>query len=175
MHNALIETQRLWLAPITLDDAPLHLAICNDPDFIKFVRDKGIRTLAQARADLAEKVIPHYQQHGHGNLKVMRKDDDLAIGCCGLFKRDYLPYPDIGYAFLPIGRGAGYVTEAALAVRDYAFTQLQVSHLMGITTPDHQRSIAVLERIGLRLKGQQKLDGDDELLSIFEMPPPLSS
>ena len=44
-----LETERLVLRPLTLDDAPFVLELLNDPDWLRFIGDKGVRTLEDAR------------------------------------------------------------------------------------------------------------------------------
>ncbi len=103
----LIETDRLVLDRVTEQDAGLMLAIWNDPDFIRHVGDRGIRNEEQALAAIREKVLTHYEAHGYGPCRVSLRGDGTAIGVCGLFKRENLDLPDIGYALLPAFRGRG--------------------------------------------------------------------
>ena len=70
------------------------------------------------------------------------------IGICGILKRDELPEPDIGFAFLPAYWSQGYALESATAVRDYARDGLGLPRLLAIVSPSNASSIRLLERLG---------------------------
>ena len=109
------ETARLQLRELTLDDAAFVLAALNDPDFVRKVIDRGVRTLDDARRYLQEGPLAAYAQHGHALWCVVRKSDGALMGLCGIIHREGLPDPDVGYTFLPQYRGQGYAREAAQA------------------------------------------------------------
>src|SRR5262249_41374951 len=71
-----------------------------------------------------------------------------AIGMCGLIRRDSLPDPDLGFAFLARHQGQGYAREAATAVLALASARFQLKRLLAITDPDNVASRTVLERVG---------------------------
>lgn len=60
----LIETERLGMRRLTLDDADLMLAIWNDPAFVFHVGDRGIRTIAEARENMSEGALKLYEDVG---------------------------------------------------------------------------------------------------------------
>jgi len=67
---------------------------------------------------------------------------------CGLIRRDSLPHPDLGFAFLARHRGRGYAREAAAAAVALARERFQLARLLAITDPDNTASQAVLEHVG---------------------------
>ena len=73
-----------WL---TLEDANLMLAVWTDPAFVRYVGDRGIRTLEQAEQTLLSGAFKLYEDHGYGPFRVALKADDVPIGTCGLFQR----------------------------------------------------------------------------------------
>ena len=81
------ETQRLLLRRLTPDDADLMLAIWNDPAFVQYVGDRGIRTIEQARQAIGDTVLTLYETYDYGPYCMVRKDDAQRIGICGLFRR----------------------------------------------------------------------------------------
>ncbi len=104
------DTDRLTLRRFTLADAPFALRLVGDPSFIRYIGDRGVRTLKDARAYLLGGPIASYERFGFGLFKVVRKADGAPIGMCGLLKRDTLDDVDLGYAFLPdTGRRASPV------------------------------------------------------------------
>lgn len=144
------ETQRLQLHRLDAADAAFVLQLVNEPSWLAFIGDKGVRTLDDARAYIANGPVAMYASHGHGLYRVALKSSGEAIGLCGLIKRDTLDYVDIGYAFLPAHWGRGYAEEAARATLDYARDSLKIKRIVAIVTPANTRSIRLLEKIGLR-------------------------
>ena len=63
-HAIVLETARLILRRLTVDDAPFILELLNDPDWLKFIGDKGVRTLDAARDYLRKGPIAMYARHG---------------------------------------------------------------------------------------------------------------
>ena len=89
---------------------------------------------------------------GFGMFLCELKSTGEAIGSCGLLKRDTLPDPDIGYAFLPEHWGKGYALEAAAAVLQYGHREHRLPRILAITSPDNERSIQVLQKCGMHFQ-----------------------
>ena len=162
-----LETDRLRLRWLTLDDADLMLAIWNDPAFIRFVGDRGIRTLEQARQEMANGALDLYTRYGFGPYRMALREDDKAIGICGLFQRDSLDDPDIGYGVLPEYCGKGYAYEAARAVMDYARADLDLRRLVAIISPDNEASIGLVGKLGLRFERMHRMQDDEGEVCIY--------
>jgi RimJ/RimL family protein N-acetyltransferase len=159
-----LETERLILRRFDLGDAEFILALVNEPSFIRYIGDKGVRTLEDARAYLLSGPIGSYQRMGFGLYLTLRKSDGVPIGMCGLLKRDTLPDVDIGFAFLPQFCRQGFALESAAAVVRYARTALGLSRLVAVTDPDNAASIRLLERLGLSFERLVRLsESGDEL------------
>lgn len=148
------DTERLQVRELTLDDADFVIAALNDPDFVRKVIDRGVRTVEDARAYLRDGPMAGYARDGHGLWCVVRKADGVRIGMCGLIRRDGLPDPDVGYVFLPPYRGQGYAREAAQACVDYGRQVLKLPRVTAIVDAANLGSIRVLEAIGLRHEGE---------------------
>jgi len=144
------ETQRLQLHRFDANDAAFVLQLVNEPSWLEFIGDKGVRTLDDARAYIANGPAVMYASHGHGLYRVELKSTGEVIGMCGLIKRDTLPDVDIGYAFLPAHWGQGYAEEATRATLAHARDALGLARVVAIVTPTNARSIRLLEKIGLR-------------------------
>jgi len=162
-----IQTERLQLRWITLDDADLMLAVWNDPDFIRNVGDRGIRTLDEARKAVREKVLTHFDEHGYGPYRVSRLETDEAMGICGLFKRENLEHPDIGYGFLPGFCGQGFAIEAAQAVLAHARDDMELPYLSAIVSPENERSTRLLDKLGMKTESSIRMPGEDEDLLLY--------
>jgi RimJ/RimL family protein N-acetyltransferase len=144
-----LETERLTLRNASLDDAEFMLRLLNEPSFLHFIGDRGVRTIDDARRYIAERYIDSYERNGFGLWVVERKDVPGPIGISGLVKRDVLPDPDIGFAFLPEYWSAGYAYESAAGVKQHALDVLGLTQLYAVTNPDNVGSIRIIERLGL--------------------------
>ena len=148
----ILETERLSLRELNLEDALFILELLNEPAFIQNIADKGVRTLEDARTYLANGPMASYAQHGFGLFAVELKEGGEPLGICGLVKRDELDDADVGYAFLQRHWSKGYAVEAAAATVQYGLRTLGMARVVGITAPGNQSSIRVLERSGLRFE-----------------------
>jgi flavin reductase (DIM6/NTAB) family NADH-FMN oxidoreductase RutF/RimJ/RimL family protein N-acetyltransferase len=165
-------TPRLSIDPCTLDDAPFILALLNDPGWLRYIGDKNVRTLDDARAYLRNGPIKMMAEHGVGLCIVRRRSDGERIGTCGLFRRAGLDDVDLGVAFMPEARGQGYAAEAAVSVLAYGLHNLGLKRIVAITTLDNDASGRLLERIGMRLEGNTRLPGEDEDLNLYGVDRP---
>lgn len=167
MNEWQLETERLYLRRVTLDDADLLLAVWNDPAFIENVGDRGVRTTEEAMEAMKAGALKLYQDHGYGPYAMVRKDDGTRMGICGLFKRDNLDYPDIGFGVLPEFCGKGYAGEAAFAVLAHARDDLRIEELTAIVAPGNAPSIGLIEKLGLMFVGMITMPGDDEEICLY--------
>ena len=165
--NWLIETERLRLRPVTVDDTELMLAIWNDPAFIRNVSDRGIRTVEQAREAIEGGAQKLFEDYGYGPYCMSLKSDKTMIGICGLFKRDNLEDPDIGFGVLPDYCGKGYAGEAATAVVDFARNELGIAVLTAIVSPTNAPSIGLIKKLGLTFEQMITMPGDDDAICLY--------
>jgi RimJ/RimL family protein N-acetyltransferase len=154
------ETERLRLRRFTADDAPFILELLNDPDFLRNIRDRGVRTDADARRYILDGPVMSYERNGFGLYLVELAASGAPIGMCGLVRREALPGPDIGFAFLPAWRSRGYGLEAARAVLRHAEEDCGLRRLVAIVSPGNTASRRLLERIGFRFEGMTRLADD---------------
>jgi RimJ/RimL family protein N-acetyltransferase len=162
----LLETERLRLRPITLEDAAFYLELVNDPAFIEHIGDRGIRTLDEARRAVLEGPAAMQESLGHSLYVVEVKEGAARTGMCGLIKRDTLEYVDIGYAFLPQYRGRGYAFEAGQAVLAYAPT-IGITRVAAITSPNNIASNQLLLKLGLKFQRFTHLTPDDTGTNLY--------
>ena len=167
MTKTLFETERLQIREMTEEDGVFYQAMLSDPDFKTHIGDRGVTSEEIAITHMRDRVLSSYDAHGFGMWLVSRKSDGEAIGMAGLVKRDFLKHVDLGYAFLPVGRGAGYATEAASAVVGYARQHFGIRRLAAIVSPANHASIRVLERLGFNHTGQVKFPDDGDVCEHF--------
>ena len=173
----LIITPRLQLRELTPADAPLVLALLNDPDFIRYVADRGIRTLDAASDYLLRGPLLSYAEHGIGLWCVERREDGEAVGMCGLIRRAGLADVDVGYVMLPAWRGLSYASEAATACVQYGLHSLHLPRIVAYINPDNAASARVLSKAGLHACGYITLPQATTPVLLFssEAPPPTAA
>jgi RimJ/RimL family protein N-acetyltransferase len=167
----IIETERLSLSHLVPEDAEFVLELLNQPSFIRYIGDKGVRTLDDARRYIADGPARSYKVNGFGLNLVRLKASNTPIGICGVLKRDTLPDPDIGFAFLPSYWNQGYALESAAAVMTHAQETLGLGRILAITSPDNEASEKLLGKIGLRFCRLTKLAEDANEVKLFSNTP----
>lgn len=165
--GAVIATPRLVLRLFTLDDAAFVLELVNDPDWLRFIGNKQVATLDDARRYIRNGPQTMYEDCGFCLYLVERCADGMPIGMCGLIQRDALDDVDIGFAFLPQYRGQGYAYEAAAATLAYARDTIGLRRLVAITVPDNERSMSLLGKLGLSFERMIVLDDGKQALKLF--------
>lgn len=168
--TVVIETRRLSLRRQTAGDAPFILRLLNDGDFLRYIGDRGVRTVEDAEAYIRDGAVASYEVHGFGLYLVELRDGREAIGVCGLLRRDFLEDVDLGFALLPEHRRRGYAREAAEATIMFAHEQLGIERLVAIVSPENTASIRLLEGLDFRSRGPvEHPDGDDVHLYTHEL------
>jgi RimJ/RimL family protein N-acetyltransferase len=172
-----LETDRLVLRWAVAGDGPFFMELLTDPDWIRYIGDRGIRTVEDAARYVTDRLIPGYEGHGFGLNVVLLRETGEPIGICGLIRREGLDDVDVGFAFLPRYRGRGYAVEATSAVLAHGRRAFGLRRIVAITLPENEGSIRVLEKAGMRREGAIRLpnDPDDLLLFAHEGDPTMTS
>jgi RimJ/RimL family protein N-acetyltransferase len=167
-----IQTPRLLLSQLTDADAGFVVALLNSPGFLANIGDRGVRTEGDARRYIADGPVASYAAHGFGLWKVSLGSDGTPVGMSGLIKREELPFPDLGYAFLPEHQGRGYASEAGRAALDFGFGAKGLARILAIVRPGNDASMRVLEKLGMVERGVVQLD--HQALHVFGIDRPLA-
>jgi RimJ/RimL family protein N-acetyltransferase len=148
--GSVLETARLVLRPMVADDLDGLLRIFGDP-VVMAAFDEAPFNREQMRAWL-ERNLDHQREHGYGLLAVCLKANGCLIGDCGLEVMDVAGerFAELGYDFRSDYWNQGYATEAACAVRDYAFTILRLPRLVSLIRVGNPASERVAEKTGLK-------------------------
>ncbi|HRG37629.1 MAG TPA: GNAT family N-acetyltransferase [Bacteroidia bacterium] len=144
MKNSTMETERLSLSLLTLDETDFMFELLNTPEWIRFIGERNIRTKADAAAYI-QKIADNPTADYWG---VKLKDTATPIGVVTFMKRDYLDHYDIGYAFLPQYGKKGYAHEASKRL----FDEIKNDHstILATVLKENNNSIQLLEKLGLR-------------------------
>lgn len=163
----ILETNRLILREVTLDDGQFIFDLLNTPKFKKYIGDRGVNSLEESREFIDTKYRQSYIDHGYGLYAIETKDDGKSVGVCGFVRRDTLPGPDIGFAFLPEFEGKGYGFESAKAVMDFGRDTLGFTNLFAITSQDNEVSGKLLAKLGFTF-GELISMPNGETLKLFK-------
>lgn len=164
-----LDTERLVLRRVTLDDAEFILELVNEPAFHQNIGDRGVRTLEDARAYVETRYLAPYAADGFGMYLMESKASGEPIGTCGLVDRPGLEGIDIGFALHSAFWSRGYAVEAAAAVLEYARSSLGIQRVVAITNPDNLGSQAVLRKIGLGYERMVRLDEDGPEIQLYSI------
>ncbi|HKP77297.1 MAG TPA: GNAT family N-acetyltransferase [Longimicrobiaceae bacterium] len=160
-----LSTARLDLRWVRDEDAAFIVELMNDPDWLRFIGDRGVRTPDQARAWMDAGPRPMYAR-GLGLCVVALRGEGTPIGICGLLERDWLEDADVGYALLPRFRGAGYAREAAAAMVERA-RELGMPRLLAIVSPGNADSIRLLEGLGFSFERRARATADADEVCVY--------
>lgn len=137
---------------MTAGDAVFMLGLLNEPSWIRFIGDRGIRTEEATRDYILAGPVDMVNRLGFGFYVVELEKTGCPVGVCGLAKRDFLDDVDIGYAFLPQYWGQGYALEAAISVLAHAKSDIGLSRVVATVRPDNAASIGLLGKLGLHFE-----------------------
>lgn len=161
------DRSRLRLRQLEDGDAGFLVGLYNQPDFLQFIGDRGIRTEDDARRWLREVTRPLYAVGlGMHGIVVPALGDPL-VGICGLLKRPHLPHPDLGYALRTGHGGQGYAREAAAAMLAHAFGALGCARVLAVLDPANRRSVHLLTQLGMRAIGTTRHAEDGLDLALY--------
>ena len=150
----MIETERLLLRPLREANVDELLCIFSDP---KVMASFGGILFDQPQMERwVQRNLDHQAQYGYGLFSVIHKVDGLLIGDCGLEHMELgeRSETELGYDFRSDYWNQGLATEAAAAVRDYAFQVLQLPRLVSLIRPGNRASQRVAEKVGMRLTAE---------------------
>jgi RimJ/RimL family protein N-acetyltransferase len=165
----ILETERLLIREVDADiDAEFMLELLNSPKFIQFIGDRKVRSVEESRDFIQTRYRKSYEEHGYGLYAVDLKSENLPVGICGFVRRDSLPAPDLGFAFLPEHEGKGYGFESARALMKHGRDVLNFNELLAITSIDNEVSGKLLLKLGFVFQ-QINETPDGEKLKLFHV------
>lgn len=165
----MLETERCILREANIDDTDFILALINQPAWKKYISNHNINTPALAQKYIQTKLCAAYKKYDVGLWVVQLKDSMTAVGLCGLVKRDSLNYFDLGFGFLPEYWGQGLAYETSRICLNHAFKDKNLQNIAAITSPNNNRSINLLERLGFQYQGFYSPPGSEDLLSLYKI------
>jgi len=162
------QTERLRFRKPMPSDAPFILKLMNEPGYRRFIGDRNITSVRDAKHFIQERMLPVFFDHGFGMWLVELQNEGIPIGVCGLNQRDWFNAPDLGYALLSGFEGYGYAREACASVVRHAMKTLLHPVLYAITLPGNHRSVRVLEASGFTYQREIEKAPDGEIVALYQ-------
>ena len=169
-----METERLILRLLTMDDLDGLAALYRDPEIRRYFPD-GTRTYDQTRAELEWIIDVYYGRYGYGLWATVLKETGAFIGRCGLLPWEIDGRTEVEVAYL-LDKGywgRGLATEAACAIADHAFATLPVDRLICLVDPANTASRGVALRVGMTLLWDDYVD-DEGPAHVYALGRPVS-
>lgn len=160
-------SDRLSIRRIVLADASFILELLNEEAFLKFIGDKGVRTISDAERYITDGPVASHSEHGYGLDLIELAPDFAPVGIGGLLKRDYLDEPDIGFAVLEKYRREGIALEACNLILEAAYTVHALDRLLAIVNSKNQASVALLRKIGFIYQSEIDVPGSNDPVDVY--------
>src|SRR5437660_11320417 len=146
----IIKTERFIVRQCVDDDAEAFFKLNSDPEVLRFVPDKALLNVEQARQTLVDHPIADYRKYGFGRGACILKSTGEQIGFAGLTYLEEFGEVDVAFRLMRAQWGLGLATEAALASVRFGFADLGLKRIIGLVMTENIASVRVLERTGLR-------------------------
>lgn len=141
------QTERLVLAPVTIDDAPDMFEYASNPEnaYYVFETNKSL----QDTKDIIQKI---FIGDGLGKFGIFL--NEKLIGTIYFLNLDDRnKSAELSYVLNKKFEGHGYATETAIKLRDIFFTELEGERLYARHTFDNLKSMNLMARIGMKIEG----------------------
>lgn len=160
-------TERLKIERANLKDARFFLNLMNSPGWLKYIGDREIKTVEDAKSYIESTLITSYKENGYGLYRVSLRQSEIPIGICGFLKRDYLEYADLGFAILPKYERKGYIFEAAMEMVKQGKIYFSPKPILAITTEENLPSRNLLIKLGFALVDKINEPKENEELLLY--------
>lgn len=165
----MIETDRLLLRPLSLEDVEAMAPMYADPEVMAFIG--GVKT----REETVERItliMSLFSDQGFGLLGVVEKSSGSLLGRAGLIVQQVegAREVELAYGLKREAWGQGYATEAITAVRTWGFRRLPEPRFVSLVHAANLRSVRVAERLGARHDRDVDYQGQCVRLYVHERP-----
>jgi len=164
-----LETARLRLRLARESDFPAYAAMHGDPEVMRFLGTGVGMTVRGAWHSFAV-MVGQWALRGYGMPVVEPRAGGYFIGRAGIYHPESWPGPELAWTLARAYWNQGYATEAAEAVRDWAFGVLKLPRLISVIHPENLPSIRVAEKIGERLDREMEIEGNRVRIYAIDNP-----
>lgn len=171
--NLQLETERLILREMRLDDAEALFEMDNNPNVHKYLWQKPVVNIDEVY-NYINLVRKQYDENGIGRFSTLLKDTGELIGWTGIkYVNDHIEngntnFYDYGYRLNEKFWNKGYATEASIAWLDYGFNQMKIDKMNAYTHAENGASNHVLKKVGMHLIEDYK-DNNGDLWKWWQM------
>lgn len=160
IQNKVLETARLILRELTMDDLDDLFTLYRDPDVRQYFPE-GVLTYAETQEELEWIINVYYRQYGFGLWATIDKATGALVGRCGLLPWTIGESQEVEVAYLLAKPywGRGLATEAAQAIVHYGLGHLWLKRLVCLIDPANLASIKVATKIGMAFERAVVIDG----------------
>jgi [ribosomal protein S5]-alanine N-acetyltransferase len=162
-----LDTPRLTLRELVPDDLDFVAEMMGNPEVSRYYERQFTRENSR---EWLERQLERYRRDGHGLWLVLRRDDLTPVGQVGLAMQEVegTREPEIGWLLHRPYWGEGFATEAALGVRDAAFTRWKYPRVISLIRPVNLPSQRVAERVGLKAGRRVQFHGYEHVLWMLD-------
>ncbi|NND51352.1 MAG: GNAT family N-acetyltransferase [Flavobacteriaceae bacterium] len=144
----MIETERLLLREINLDDKEALFKLHSNPAVQKYTGEPVVKSIQEMEQAILTR-NPDYKKYGFGRWATILKSEKQLVGWAGLAYLPEFDEIDLGYRFMPEYWGLGIATEASRAILNYGFDSLKLDKIIAIAMKENKASIRVMEKVGM--------------------------
>lgn len=156
--NIELETKRLFIRPILLEDAPFLFELMHTEGWLKNIGDRNIHTIHET-----ERYIQQINEKAFFTYYVLlSKESQKSIGILSFIYRPNLEFPDLGFALLPEYHKQGLAYEACSQFLTQIKEQKNTESICAITLETNIDSISLLKKLGFKWTSEM-LDDDKKL------------
>lgn len=158
-----LKTERLNIRPIRLEDNNFIYSLVNSNPWLKFIGDRNIRNNEDAEQYI-QKILDN-KNYFYSVFEI--EETRRPIGIITFLNREHQEFPDIGFAILPQFEKKGYAFEASKKYLDEIINLKMHNKIIGITVPENENSIKLLQRLGLNF--ESNFIRENEILSLYSI------
>ncbi|MBT8233381.1 MAG: GNAT family N-acetyltransferase [Saprospiraceae bacterium] len=147
----IIETERLVLREITVDDEEVMFKLHSNPLVQKYTGESVVESLEEMKKAIESRIID-YKKYGYGRWATTMKEGNQFVGWAGLAYLEEFDEIDLGYRFLPEFWGMGIATEVSRAILHYGFETLKLKRIVAIALEENKASFRVMEKVGMEFE-----------------------
>jgi len=149
-----LETERLFLQELTLDDAPFYLTHFSDPDIVELTGFDAPKDLEAAKGELLEYCIDLFRGGRGIRWGIALKSTGGLIGTCGYYMWEQAARKArIGYDLARDHRRKGIMSEALRAMIDHGFAAMELNRIEVLIDPRNEASLRLVEKLGFTREG----------------------
>ena len=163
-----ITTLRTTLTPLSVADAPFMFELMTSPLYLRFIGDRGLASIQDAERYIDSYFLKSTRTHGFGYF-VATNAIGAPVGTVGFMQKEYLNYPDIGFAFLPQFSGLGLAYEVSQAALEYARDEWQLINLDAVIDSDNVASKNLLNRLNFKFIEAIRHPEDQQYLQLYSL------